>query len=216
MLMLLCGYHWLQYLKLYINILETVKKETFFNNEEFHKSETMLFILFDPEDRRRILLVIGLLSLFMFIIFTFIFLFHLYLEDKLITRVLSPFVKYYVEFFILIATLGFGVGAITAYLMMSKVKKVREVAWASTEIMLSFFQPEERIIVDYLLNHQAPVKQYDISHLHHLNKVKAHRILRKLRERRIVDLQRVGKVNSVMLRKEIREAFGERQRSLQI
>lgn len=167
----------------------------------------MVFIMFDPDDRRRILLVIGLLSLFMFIIFTFIFLFHLYLEDKLITPVLSPFVKYYVEFFILIATLGFGVGAITAYLMMSKVKKVQDVARTSTEIMLSFFQSEERIIVDYLLNHQEPVKQYDISRLQQLNKVKAHRILRKLRERRIIGLQRVGKVNSVMLRKEIREAF---------
>jgi len=167
----------------------------------------MPFAFFDPDDRRRMLLIIGLLSIFLFLIFTFIFLFHLYLEDKLITPVLSPFVKYYVEFFILIATLGFGVGAITAYLMMSKVKKVQDVARTSTEIMLSFFQPEERIIVNFLLNHQAPVKQYDISHLQQLDKVKAHRILRRLRERGIVVLQRVGKVNSVMLRKEIREAF---------
>lgn len=159
------------------------------------------------DGHHRNLLAVGVLSLFIFIVLTFIFVFHLYLENKLVTPLLSPFAKYYVEFFLLTASLGFGVGTVTFYLMSSKVEKVKEVAKVNTEMMLSFFQPEERIVVNYLLNGNGQARQYDLARLEGLDKVKAHRILRRMKQRRLIEIVRVGKVNTVTLRREIREAF---------
>ncbi|NOX71512.1 MAG: hypothetical protein GXO64_02325 [Candidatus Micrarchaeota archaeon] len=113
----------------------------------------------------------------------------------------SPFYNFYLIPFS--AFIGLLIGTIIYYLMSDEVEQKKETAKKNTRIILRFLTPEDRKVIDILLENGGSVPQYELSRLPGLNKVKTHRILAKLEQKGIISKEQYGKINKIILNKEI-------------
>lgn len=111
------------------------------------------------------------------------------------------------SFFLLpfIAFIGLLVGTIVFYIMSDKVAQKEMSLEKNSKLILNFLTGQERKIIETLLEHGGKVQQYELSHLPNLNKVKTHRILLNLEEKGIVQKEKLGKINKIVLNKELFE-----------
>ena len=58
-------------------------------------------------------------------------------------------------------------------------------------------------MIETLLENGGKVQQYELSRLPNLNKVKTHRILLNLEQKRIIHKEKLGKINKIVLDKEL-------------
>ena len=76
--------------------------------------------------------------------------------------------------------------------------------------MKPYFLPHNLIVirvVEILMENEGKVQQYELSHLPNLNKVKTHRILVNLEQKGIISKERLGKINKIVLNKELYEVL---------
>jgi uncharacterized membrane protein len=177
-------------MKPYYNITETM----IFG---FQNNKTM------KKDKKFILLIVSIIALIIFIATSLIFSFHLNTENKLVSPLFTPFVKYNAQFIIILVSLSIFVGGAIFYLMLGKIEKTKEIVKTDINIMLKLLNKDEGLIIEKLINSKGKVLQSEISRAEGLNKVKAHRILSRLRERGVIRLEKYGKTNLVYLSKDI-------------
>ena len=107
----------------------------------------------------------------------------------------------------LLASLGIMIGALTYYFMHQKVESKEKSLKANTDILLQFLNKDERAIVNRLIEEQGKVLQSELTRLPGMGKVKAHRIVQRLIDRRVIETEEHGKTNIVRFTKEIREGL---------
>jgi hypothetical protein len=112
-------------------------------------------------------------------------------------------------FFPFFAFIGLFVGTVVYYIMADRIVHQETVLQKNTRIILKFLNPLERKVVDTILENGGKVQQYELSHLPNLNKVKTHRILKNLENKGIIAKERLGKVNRVVLNRELYEVLSE-------
>lgn len=103
------------------------------------------------------------------------------------------------------AFFGLAVGATIYHVMSSDIEKKERVIEKNNSVILKFLTGEERNVVNTLVEQGGKVRQYELSHLPNLNKVKTHRIILKLEQKGIIEKQRLGKINNIVLNKELYE-----------
>lgn len=103
------------------------------------------------------------------------------------------------------AFFGLAVGATIYHVMSSDLEKKEKTIEQNNKVILKLLTGEERNVVNTLVEQGGKVRQYELSHLPNLNKVKTHRIILKLEQKGIIEKQRLGKVNNIVLNKELYE-----------
>ncbi len=108
----------------------------------------------------------------------------------------------------LLASAGILIGALTYYFTYQKAEQKETRAPApSKEILLRFLNPDERAIVDFLIREDGKALQSELARLPGMGKVKAHRVLQHLVERRVVESLDHGNTNLVRFTKEVKETL---------
>ena len=102
---------------------------------------------------------------------------------------------------------GILIGMFVYYMLAEKVKQQDKYLKHNTGIILKLLSGHERKVIENLLNNGGKSNQYELSHLPGMNKFKAHRILDNLQKKGIVTKTRVGKVNRVLLDKELMDVL---------
>ena len=159
------------------------------------------------KDKKLILLTITVLSLFIFISTSLIFSFHLNTENKLVSPLFTPFIKYSTQFIIILVSLSVFVGGLIFYLMLGKVQKTKDVIKTDVNILFKLLNKDERLVIERLVNSKGKILQSEISRIEGLNKLKSHRITSRLKERGIIKVEKYGKTNMVYLSKDILESL---------
>lgn len=91
-----------------------------------------------------------------------------------------------------------------------KVKKRKKNNLISnTELILRLLPETHRKIIQKLLENNGKVRQYELVHITNLNKLKIHRILRDLEKDDIIFKEKIGKVNNIVLNKDIYNTLKE-------
>lgn len=106
------------------------------------------------------------------------------------------------------AFIGLLIGLIVYYVMIGKLTLKEQVITKNTKIILDFLSGEERKVITTLLEHNGKVAQYELSHLPGLGKVKTHRILLALEQKGIIHKEKLGKINKIVLNKELQDVLG--------
>ena len=109
----------------------------------------------------------------------------------------------------LMAFIGMLIGVVVYYVMSDKVMHQDTQLRKNTKIILNFLNPEERKVIDILLENEGKVQQYELSRLPDLNKVKTHRILLKLERKGVIKKEKLGKINKIILNRELYEVLKE-------
>lgn len=130
--------------------------------------------------------------------------------DAEFRRTKRPFIFEYHKYLIpLAAFIGLLFGMIVFWAMSEKVSKTEKHLVNNTELVLKMLPSTHRKLIQTLLENKGSVRQYELIQLTKLNKLKVHRILRDLENDNIIKKEKIGKVNNVVLNKEIYEILKE-------
>ena len=117
-------------------------------------------------------------------------------------RVTEPTVH---SFYLLpfVAFIGLLIGTLVYYIMSDKIIKKEQCLQRNTKVILNFLTGPEKKVIETLIENEGRVQQYELSHLPNLNKLKTHRILVNLEQKGIIHKEKYGKINKIVLNKEL-------------
>lgn len=151
--------------------------------------------------RRQILLLVFMLSGFIFLIMLLVYSYHLGIEMG--SQAFGLLASFHVELMIAIATLGIAVGAGVFYLLGGILEKRQEEANWNASMLLKFLNEDERSVVELMLKKSGSVYQSEIAALGGMGRVRAHRVVGRLSKRGIVNVRKMGKINVLELPPEL-------------
>jgi len=116
----------------------------------------------------------------------------------------AQFLTELVPVFIII---GIVIGALVFFFMSSRLENKQKDLAKVTEVLVQFLGKDERLVVQKLLEGGGKVLQAELSRTEGLGKLKSHRIIQRLVDRQVVEVEKFGKTNIVKLSKGIKEAL---------
>ena len=129
--------------------------------------------------KRQALLLVCMLSGFIFLVMLLVYSYHLGIEMSL--GAFGIFA---------IATLGIAVGAGTFYLLGGLIEKRQEEAKWGASMLLKFLSGDERSVVELMLRKRGSVYQSEIAALEGVGRVRAHRVVGKLAKRGVISVRK--------------------------
>jgi uncharacterized membrane protein len=97
------------------------------------------------------------------------------------------------------------VGSLLYYLFSQKINEKERLIENNFEVLYSIFDESEKEVFDLLLKNLGEIEQSEISK--NYDKIKAHRIIKKLEEKRIVEVIKEGKTNRIKLNKDLTKSL---------
>ncbi len=154
---------------------------------------------------QRLLIVIGILAVssFIFLITVLVLAYSMYYDNKDIPEYLIPFIRNHSEFMVLMGLFGVISGVTVFMLISNSIKKEQQILRTNIMIIRKFLSDDEATVLDELLKKGGSLSQTDISHLPGMTRLKAHRIVKKLKGRGIVHVDKFGKINRIRLVEEL-------------
>ncbi len=113
--------------------------------------------------------------------------------------IIGLFVRFHFEAMLGIAMAGVIIGASSFYLFSNELEEKDKSLELNTQLLLSFLNEGERECVQFLIDHHGQAYQSELSKLSGMTRLKAHRLVSRLKERKIVHVHEYGKVNLVVL-----------------
>lgn len=148
--------------------------------------------------KRDFILIIGSLSFLILIIFL-----SLLLADKFQVKTCGcpKMVSHnFIWIFIILATIF--VSSLLYYLFSLKIDEKEKIITKNIEILNSILDDEEKKVLDKI-SKTGELEQKEISEM--FDKIKAHRVIKKLHEKGIIEIKKNGKTNKIKLNKELRK-----------
>ena len=102
---------------------------------------------------------------------------------------------------------GIVIGAMVFFFMTSKLEDKKKDAELIANTLIKFLNKDEKKIVQKILESRGKVFQSEVSRIEGVGKLKSHRILRRLEDRGVIELEKHGKTNIVKLTKEISDVL---------
>ena len=93
-----------------------------------------------------------------------------------------------------------------------EIKRRERDAHSILGVVLLFLNREEREILNYLVARGGETSQAEISRLPHMDRVRAHRTLKKMQERELLTIIPHGKVRRVVLKEHILELLRDQSK----
>lgn len=153
--------------------------------------------------RKRIVLWSALLVVF----FLLVFLTSTSYINPSTDGILGLITRFHFEFMIGIAFLGVLIGAAGIYIFSSELEKTTDSLKVNTELLLSFLSKQEREVVQFIIDKGGQAFQADVSKIPGMTRLKAHRIITRLSDRQIIQVNSYGKANLITLSPVILRAF---------
>ena len=129
----------------------------------------------------------------------------LYTIDELKEQMLNKPEKSNYSFYLIPISAFFGlfVGFLIYYLLNEEIdKKEKDINIKSRTILNLLTEPEKKII-EKIIENDGKIRQYELTYIEGISKVKVHRLILKLEENGIIKKERLGKVNNLILDKDI-------------
>jgi hypothetical protein len=94
------------------------------------------------------------------------------------------------------------VGSLLYYLFSIKIDEKEKIIVKNIEILNSILDNDEKKVLDKI-SKTGELKQKEISEM--FDKIKAHRVIKKLHEKGILEIEKMGKTNRIKLNKELKK-----------
>ncbi len=156
---------------------------------------------------QRLLLSIALLAGFGLLVLTML-MSYIYVTNGLPAPPLVMLLfEYHFEIMILVSVLGIVVGASMYFLMHEQVEVKTKEAAGNAQMLLTFLSGEERTVVELLLKSEGHTTQAQASKLEGMTRLKAHRTVLRLADKKIIRIEKLGKTNQLWLAGSIYDAL---------
>ncbi|MBN2421725.1 HTH domain-containing protein [Candidatus Woesearchaeota archaeon] len=108
---------------------------------------------------------------------------------------------------VILSSLGIFVGSFTSYYLTGKHNKEKKDFKKNIESILGFLEKEPKLIIQKIIENKGKINQSDIEKKTNLSRVKIHRIIKKLKLKNIIFIEKNGKSNIVKLSDELYSLF---------
>lgn len=119
----------------------------------------------------------------------------------------EQYAKFITELVPLFIIIGIVIGALVFFFMSSRLENKQKDLSKVTDVLVQFLAKDEKLVVQKLLENDGKVLQAELSRMQGLGKLKVHRIVTRLVDRQVVEVEKYGKTNIVKLSKGIKEAL---------
>ncbi len=102
---------------------------------------------------------------------------------------------------------GIVIGALVFFFMSSRLDDKSKNLKKMSEVLVKFLARDERLLVQKLLDNDGKVLQAELSRLEGFSKLKSHRVIQRLKERGVIEVEHFGKTNIVRLSREVKESL---------
>lgn len=119
----------------------------------------------------------------------------------------EEYAKFLIELIPVFVIVGIVIGGGVFFFMSSKLENKNNDVKKITGALIKFLGKEERLIVEKLLENNGKILQAEISRIEGIGKLKSHRIIQRLSDRGVIEVEHYGKTNIIKLTKEIKEAL---------
>lgn len=89
------------------------------------------------------------------------------------------------------------------YLFSLKIEEKERCLCKNMEILTSILDKDEKKVIDKIASTGGKIEQTKISEMY--DKIKAHRIIKKLEEKKIIEIVKTGKTNTIKLNEDLRK-----------
>ncbi|MBT4191867.1 MAG: hypothetical protein HOE11_01020 [Candidatus Diapherotrites archaeon] len=103
--------------------------------------------------------------------------------------------------------IGIAIGALVFLFMTQRLESKTQDVEKLTRALIQFLNKDEKKIVEKIIEENGKIYQSELSRIEGIGKLKSHRIIRKLEDRRVIEIERHGKTNIIKLKKEIKDAL---------
>ena len=117
--------------------------------------------------------------------------------------------RFHFELMIAVSFLGILVGAAMYFLMQEQAQLKAREATGNAQLLLSFLNSDERAVVELLLKSEGHTTQAQVSKLDDMTRLRAHRVVLRLVDKKIIRVEKMGKTNQLWLAKSIFEALSD-------
>lgn len=93
------------------------------------------------------------------------------------------------------------VGSLTYYLLSLRIDAQKKMIDKNIEILYTILDEDERKVMKKIISKKGEINQVDL--LTDFDKIKAHRVIKKLEEKKIIDVERNNKGNKIRLKEEL-------------
>jgi len=83
----------------------------------------------------------------------------------------------------------------------------RKIENGNTPLILKFLKPDERKVVEMLIENKGKVSQSEITRMPGMTKLKTHRAIKELEFKGIIQIQKDGMTNKITLSNDVKELF---------
>jgi len=116
----------------------------------------------------------------------------------------ANFLSEMVPIFIII---GVVIGAVVFFFMSSRLEDKSKNLKKVSDILIQFLAKDEKQVVQKLLDNDGKVFQSEISRLEGVGKLRSHRVIQRLSDRGVIEVEHFGKTNIIRLSKSVKEAL---------
>ncbi|MFA5077138.1 MAG: hypothetical protein WC488_01800 [Candidatus Micrarchaeia archaeon] len=156
---------------------------------------------------QRLLLSIALISGFVLLVLAMLMSYILASSGSPPSPLVDLLFRYHFEMMLLVSVLGIVVGASVYFLMHQSVEIKSQESKFNANLLLNFLSREEKAAIEYLVQNEGHTTQSQISRLEGMTRLRAHRLVLRLVEKKIIRLEKLGKTNQLWLAPEIYEAL---------
>ena len=119
----------------------------------------------------------------------------------------NPFVHFAVENHLLILVILIFLSTASGFLLSSisyiEISKKKKASQGILDTVFLFLHPEEKNIIQFLVQNKGSTTQAEVSRLPGMNRVKAYRSLQKMADKNLVEVVPHGKIRKVRLKENI-------------
>lgn len=151
----------------------------------------------------------GFLALGAVLLVFMVFAFLTYTTGPVANPVIAYAVHHHVEIMAVLVIAAVAFGFALAQRFYRAYEKEREGSQDILGIVLLFLSAEEKAIIQHLVERGGTTNQAEVARLPGMNRVKAHRSLQKMQEKRIIELVPHGKIRRIHLKDNLRDMLAD-------
>jgi len=151
--------------------------------------------------KKEIILAVGSVSFIVLVVCLALLLADKFDVDKSVCGCPKVISHNFVWIFIILAIIF--VSCLLYYLFSLKMETQDKIINKNKEILFTILDEDEKSVLNHLVKNKGEVQQSKISEM--FDKIRAHRIIKKLSEKKIIDSVKDGKTNKIILKKELRK-----------
>ena len=95
------------------------------------------------------------------------------------------------------------IGGLVYYLLSLQIEKKENIINKNMEVLYSILDKDEQNLLDFLIKNNGEINQNSLAKK--IEKLKAHRVIKKLKQKEIIQIIKQGKNNSIKLKKELQQ-----------